>query len=350
MSEMEPQQAYQGFTPSSYGAVAVQVAVSSPMPPPMLRPLSTGEILDRTLALYRRHFWLFVGIGVVPGAMLTLSSGIRFLFLNTFMTGFAVTARAATPVMTPQQLSSIMLMQMLFFPALLLFLLAYGVAQAATVYAVEVMTRGGVMTAVDAYRAVKPHWPRWCGIVLRQVWTAMWPFMVGIVFLGLGAAASALAGTKSPVLYGALTLLAFVLMLAGLVFGVLNYIRVALAQAAGVVEDLGVNAALRRSRVLVAGRKGRIFLALLLVYVLQMVAGGLQLPFVFLAQSMHGAQRILMMATDMLIAFVAMSLVTPVLSIAMSLFYTDERVRREGYDIEVLLQRSIAEQNEAGAR
>ena len=27
-----------------------------------LRPLSVGEILDRTFTLYRRHFWLFIGI------------------------------------------------------------------------------------------------------------------------------------------------------------------------------------------------------------------------------------------------------------------------------------------------
>ncbi len=346
MSEMEPQQAYQGFTPSSYGTLPVQVAVPSPAPP-MLRPLSTGEILDRTLALYRRHFWLFVGIGAVPGVMLTLSSGLRFLFLNSFMTRFGGTAGAPNPAAASQALGSILLMQVFFLPALLLFLLAYGVSQAATVRAVEDVSRGAVLTAVDAYRAVQAHWLRWCGIVLRQLWTAMWPFMIGVVLLGLGAAASALAA-KRPILFGALALLAFLLMLVGLVFGILNYIRVALAQAAGVVEDLGVSAALRRSRALVAGRKGRIFLALLLVYVLQMVSGGLQLPFVLLAQSMHGAQRILMMATDLLIAFVATSLVTPVLSIAMSLFYTDERVRREGYDIELLLQRSIAERNEAG--
>jgi uncharacterized membrane protein len=178
----------------------------------------------------------------------------------------------------------------------------------------------------------------------------MWPFVLGILFLGMGAAATAVAGTKNPMLYGTLALVAFVLMLAGLVWGVLNYIRVALAQPAGVVENLGVGAALRRSRALVAGRKGRIFLALLLVYVLQMVAGGLQLPFVFLAQSVHGVQRVLLEATDLLIAFLATSLVTPVMSISMALFYTDERVRREGYDIEVLLQRSMAEQNNVGAR
>lgn len=32
-----------------------------------LRPMSIGELFDRAFMLYRRHFWLFVGITAVPG-------------------------------------------------------------------------------------------------------------------------------------------------------------------------------------------------------------------------------------------------------------------------------------------
>ena len=31
-----------------------------------LRPLSTGEILDRTFTLYRQNFLLFLGISAIP--------------------------------------------------------------------------------------------------------------------------------------------------------------------------------------------------------------------------------------------------------------------------------------------
>ena len=31
-----------------------------------LRPLSTGELLDRTFSLYRSHFGLFIGIFALP--------------------------------------------------------------------------------------------------------------------------------------------------------------------------------------------------------------------------------------------------------------------------------------------
>jgi len=33
-----------------------------------LRPLTLGELLDRTFQLYRNYFWLFVGIMAIPSA------------------------------------------------------------------------------------------------------------------------------------------------------------------------------------------------------------------------------------------------------------------------------------------
>jgi len=37
-----------------------------------LRPMSTGEILDRTFNLYRNNFVLFAGIAVVPPALMLM--------------------------------------------------------------------------------------------------------------------------------------------------------------------------------------------------------------------------------------------------------------------------------------
>lgn len=344
---MEMQPDYQGFSPSSYGAPLVQQPVApSPAQPRMLRPLSTGEILDRTLALYRRHFWLFVGIGTLPAAVVVLSTALRLIFLRDFAQLPQPTA--GNPNAAAQAMGSMALMQVAFLPAVLLILVVYGVAQAATVRVVQQLSLGTLSTAAEAYRAIRGHWLRWTGIALRQIWSFLWPVLGGVVLMLIALLLP--GGVKAhPAAFVGLVLLGWLLLMAGFVLGVLNYLRVALAQAAGVMENLGVNASLRRSRALVAGRKGRIFLALLLVYVLHMVAGGLQVPFVFLAQTMHGAQRVLLLAADLLIAFIATALVSPVASIAMALFYTDERVRREGYDIELLLQRSIAERAEAGA-
>src|SRR5579862_3930104 len=45
-----------------------------------LRPLSLGEILDRTFSLYRRHFLLFLGIAAIPN-LLTLGLNLAQVFL-----------------------------------------------------------------------------------------------------------------------------------------------------------------------------------------------------------------------------------------------------------------------------
>jgi len=35
-----------------------------------LRPMSLGEVLDRTFSLYKRNFWLFAGIVSLPYLLL----------------------------------------------------------------------------------------------------------------------------------------------------------------------------------------------------------------------------------------------------------------------------------------
>ena len=48
-----------------------------------LRPLSLGEILDRTFTLYRRNFLLFLGITAIPH-LLTLGLNITQVMLTKF--------------------------------------------------------------------------------------------------------------------------------------------------------------------------------------------------------------------------------------------------------------------------
>ncbi|AFL87324.1 hypothetical protein Terro_1003 [Terriglobus roseus DSM 18391] len=340
---MEPQDAYQGFSPSAYGAPAAYVPPAPVVPDaqgpaPLLRPLSTGEILDRTLALYRRRFWLFAGIGAVPAVVLTLSNIVRMIVAaykhlpTTFSPGTAPNAVA-------NAMGTMMLLQVYFLPATLLFLVAYAISHAATADAVGLMTRGLTPSIAESYRHVQGRWLRWSGIALRQIWSAVWPVTIGAVILLVSI--GVLARRGNTLLTGIAGLVGSLLMIAGSVFGILNFLRNALATPAGVSEDMGVNAAMRRSKQLAAGRKGRIFLALLLVYVLQMVAGGIQIPFVLMASTTRGAQHVLLLAIELVVGFVATMLVTPVASIALYLIYVDERVRREGYDIEVLMERSL---------
>ena len=59
-------------TPAMAGAMA------SPVQAPTfeLRPLSLGEVLDRTFAVYRSRFWLFAGLAAIYGAMNTIAAAL----------------------------------------------------------------------------------------------------------------------------------------------------------------------------------------------------------------------------------------------------------------------------------
>jgi hypothetical protein len=231
------------------------------------------------------------------------------------------------------------LLQLYLLPLTLLFLVAYGISHAATVNAVSRLTQGLEVTAAGAYQSVRGRWLAWTGITLRQFWSGAWPSFVTLLAM---FSLMALPSVKTnPALLGAIFLCMGLLLMGAIVWGVLNYLRNALAIPAGVQENLGVNASLRRSKLLVSGHKGRIFLTLLLTYALQMVAGGIQVPLLLMASTTRGAQHILLQAIEVLVQFVSITIVAPIASIALCLFYIDERVRREGYDIEMLMQRSF---------
>ena len=130
------------------------------------------------------------------------------------------------------------------------------------------------------------------------------------------------------------------LAMISVVYGIIAYIRNSLAIPAAVMENLGVRAAMRRSKVLVAGRKGRIFLLGLLMIALYMVAGMIQMPFALLILHSRSAEHVLVQIISLLVAFLCSSLIGPVAAIALCLFYIDERVRKEAFDIEFLMDKT----------
>ena len=45
-----------------------------------LRPLSTGEVLDRTFQLYRLRFSLFAGLAILPAAVSVVTQSLRLWY------------------------------------------------------------------------------------------------------------------------------------------------------------------------------------------------------------------------------------------------------------------------------
>jgi len=286
-----------------------------------LRPLTTGEILDRTFFLYRSNFWLYVGLAsIAAGASALASIGrLAYFRLHATMQPSAPKAMIASGVLT--------------VVGVLLYFAVYSVTHAATVSAVSSIYLGEETSIGAAFGAVRGHWVRYCLISLWQSWSGGWIFLLLIA----PAVLIPMVGIKN--LNGLVALLV-AFALGSFVYGIIAYIRNSLAIPAAVMENLKVRAAMRRSKVLVAGRKGRIFLLGLLMIALYMVAGVMQMPFALLILHSRSAEHVLVQIISLLVAFLCSSLTGPVAAIALCLFYIDERVRKEAFDIEFLMNKT----------
>ena len=117
-------------------------------------------------------------------------------------------------------------------------------------------------------------------------------------------------------------------------------LRYSLAVPACVVEDLPAAQAIKRSIELSQGSRGRIFVLGLLVYAVRMMLGILfGFPIIALALKHPGQPLPLVwLAWHRSAGFVTSALIGPIYSTGLTLFYYDQRIRKEGFDIEWMMQ------------
>lgn len=266
-----------------------------------LRPLGLGELLDRTFTLYRNHFWLFVGIMAVP----------QLLVLAIGLVGVAFGSIVPSPVRqgfldtVPGPGVAVIVGGVLFGILLAFaFLAVYVLAQAATVSAVSEIYLGRTTSVRQAYARVR-----------RKVWR-----LIGVLLL-------------ISLMVGAGTILL-------IVPGILALLATSLAVPALVLEDCSPTAAIGRSMDLTKGQWGRIFLIFALFILLSWVALLiLEFPFsiahaILLKQ---GEQSSVLAALSQLGNSLASVLVGPLGTIAFALVYYDVRVRKEAFDLQVMM-------------
>jgi hypothetical protein len=130
------------------------------------------------------------------------------------------------------------------------------------------------------------------------------------------------------------------LMIAAVVYGILMALRYSLAMPACVVEGLPAGQAIKRSIELSKGSRGRIFVLGLLVGAIQMLLGVLLgFPFIiFTVKHLHQQLPFGWLAMQYLINFVIRTFIGPIYSAGLTLFYYDQRIRREAFDIEWMMQ------------
>lgn len=303
-----------------------------------LRPLTLGEILDRTAELYRNNFLLLAGISsVYSGILLVLGLiqvGVQRGFSATQMnTGMIATAVIGIVVLA------------------LVSLVCGGVAVAANTRAVGWLHLGESASIGAAYRAVLPRTGRYVWLLTIIYFVAWFPCVLiyaayAVLVLHYIRATGMLTphpahsmDQSTALMLAGASIGFFVLLLAFGIYGIIMTLRYSLAVPACTVENLKARPAIKRSIFLSEGSRGRIFMLGLLTVIIQVGLVGLTQGFFILVGLKHkGVIPLWMSVLQQLLAFLTNTFVGPIYATGFTLFYFDQRVRKEGFDIEHMMQ------------
>ncbi len=289
-----------------------------------LRPMSTGQVLDHTFTLYRKNFILFVGIACVGPA--------AYLIFQLLMVGSAV-----TPVASHRAATAGLSFAFGVMAGLIVMLAGMAIAHAATVKAVAAVYLGRKISIAGAYRALSGRILRVLGVFALMMLISgvaagiiiLVAVLVGTVAV-VGGAKAGTAGTVVGIIVG------FGAAVVGGLVAIAVYIRYSLAVQACVVEDLGVIASLKRSAVLSKGSRSRILTVYFVFGVLSYIlAFGLGAIAAAGGAVLHNP--ILAMILIYVATFIAGALNGPLATIGISLLYYDERVRKEAFDLQLMM-------------
>ena len=238
------------------------------MTAPVLRPLSLGELLDVSFALYRQLFGSLIIVGLVTGALP--------LVIDVYI------EQIGGPTAAP----TLWLMNLV----LSLVLGAIGVG-------------ASTLIVSDSYLGERPH----AGAALGRVV----PFVGRIIALTF--------------LTGCVVFLGLLLLV---IPGIIIACGLALSATSLVLENLsGPIGAMQRSWFLTRGHRGKLFLALLVSLLL------LTIP----AVGLGAVSAFLGMEVLFTIASVVLGvLISPFIYVTVTVLYYDLRVRKEGFDLEML--------------
>ncbi len=323
------------------------MAPQAPLASVDLRPLTTSELIDRGFSLYRQHF-----AGLLLVALLSQAGPLLVQMLTTMLHLMPTqedVALAATGTLA--RLGVFVLI------VLVSQLITFGFGVVMSRYVADAYL-GNEPAVTGSFRALR-------GRLLGVVWTCvlnrifyalalLFPFLVGLAVevWYLDAPPRSFAGLIVLLGGGGL------LLVASLVPVLVVVMRLMVTVPVLALEQLTGWRACRRSSALVRYDPGlgfsywgetRLSLLLLPLFVIQLLTSTLTSIPMVIAQIndmvRHGTTTPLTNYSDVVVVgsqvltYLAGALILPLYVIAVTLFYYDVRIRREGFDLEFLAQR-----------
>jgi hypothetical protein len=255
-----------------------------------LRPLSLGEILDRTFSLFRGNFLLFIGIAAIPQVLVLAIQLLQIALQRNSPGGFGSAGSWGTILIT--------------LLVVIVSTVAYLYSQGGTILAVSEIYLGRGISIIEALGKVQ----------------AELGFLFGVAVLN------------------GLAVMGGVILL--IIPGIYVACRLLVCVPVALIEQRGPRESLTRAWELTKGYAGRAFMMFLMFFVIAIAANLLFTApaSLGLAQAVRG-QGIpwTWVVLTQVGAHVAGILTQPVLLIATSIFYYDLRVRKEAFDLELMM-------------
>ena len=293
-----------------------------------LRPLSFGELLDRTFSYYRSHFWVFVGIMAIPQILL-----VAVALLTDALTQPVASVDVE---LLPARAQWLVLGGAGVLIVAVAYAFAYTAALGATTFAISEIHLGRPAGIRSAYRRMRGR----IGRLFNVMGSVGIRVLGGLILFSFAAGLLGALGRGT----GSSTIVAL-LVLSGLLAAgcltILLMLRYAVAVPALLLENVGARQAMSRSVQLTKGYRSRIFMIGVLMVLVTIVATLVfKAPFSIAsgvaAAGNHHITLWLAYASDVA-GGVSGALSAPLLMIGLALAYYDVRVRKEGLDLQLMM-------------
>ncbi|MBC5805870.1 MAG: hypothetical protein DLM53_03555 [Candidatus Eremiobacter antarcticus] len=305
-----------------------------------LRPLPLGELLDRAFHIYFRHVAAFTGlvaVVLIPTAIAQYFQTKDIFDVYLSMIQQAMHSPATPP--DPSKLARLHVADSWTFIALAIVFLGFPLSNAAVVLGVTRAYLGLPVRFAECYRMALKRWFRM--IILLFVWIAVVVVGLFALVLVMGALSAVIvaAGAFLRGTSAAAVLLAVFLVVVGIVtIGVMAmlYLAFALSFIALVVEKSDpIKAFASAFSRIFGGKQAKRAFALAITLILvnfaaQLLGAGSGMLLAYYGKSP---------ALYVILASLAQMFFYPFAIVAVSVFYYDIRIRREGFDLQILMQR-----------
>lgn len=316
-----------------------------------LVPLGAGDLIDRAVRFYRQNFWTFIMIAALPVVSGTLISvGWTFLARTLFSVGPANDPLANFPYYMFLWFGTMVI----GFSEIVATLCVMG---GASRNFVRHLLFGEKITFQETYRNT---WSRLAGLIVAS---SIMTILLGITSVFIFYSGLTVGGLLIVLVWAAFGAFAPLAVILSIILGLATVVgtawlvflvasRFAYVPQVMLVEGQGVFSAIGRSMTLASGNVKRF--AALIIFSTVATYSALAILYVPLAwyASVQGVELFSFDADSIpawyeiasqLISQTSLILLSPVWMVGSCLLYVDERVRHEGYDIELMAARQLGE-------